>query len=120
MTVGMGTVTETQPHPHCRGTRRGEKPTEPPKTEGSTPQETHKARRRRHGEEKEGKHLDIQGQKCNFADTTPRQATMHHTPRPHAQPANQEATACHPPPINKDDMKAINLNNISPDDKYVT
>ena len=44
---------------------------------------------------------------------------MHHTPRPHAQPANQEATACHPPPINKDDMKAINLNNISPDDKYV-
>ena len=44
---------------------------------------------------------------------------MHHTPRPHAQPATQEATACHPPPINKDDMKAINLNNISPDDKYV-
>ena len=35
MTVGMGTVTETQPHPHCRGTRRGEKPTEPPKTEGA-------------------------------------------------------------------------------------
>ncbi|MDD7659879.1 MAG: hypothetical protein PUJ42_04215 [Bacteroidales bacterium] len=28
MTVGMGTVTETQPHPHCRGTRRGEKSTE--------------------------------------------------------------------------------------------
>ena len=65
----------------------------PHKTEGSTPQETHKAHRRRHGEEKEGKHLDIQGQKCNFADTTPRQATMHHTPRPHAQPDTQEATA---------------------------
>ena len=45
-----------------------------------------------------------------------------HTPSlpPRKQkPDTQEATACQPPPINKDDMKAINLNNISPDDKYV-
>ena len=126
MTVGMGTVTETQPHPHCRGTRRGEKPTEPPKTEG--------AHRKRHTkpaggatEKKKKGNIWIFKAKSVTLQTQPHDrppCTTHHghtpslTPRKR-QPDTQEATACHPPPINKDDMKAINLNNISPDDKYV-
>ena len=126
MTVGMGTVTETQPHPHCRGTRRGEKPQSRPR-----PRAAHRKRHTKSAggatEKKKKGNIWIFKAKSVTLQTQPHDrppCTTHHghtpsLPTRKRHPATQEATVCQPPPINKDDMKAINLNNISPDDKYV-